>query len=195
VTRLLWLVCGIFFLVNPHALLAQRRGGRGQGAGRPPTGVPDTDDSTGFKRAIELQATPDQVVQFRQLTDSTQIARKRAQDLLQLAEDARERALLDSMNPLTSAVEEAEANIAQLLRGFSAAQKSGLKPFTKKLEKANSDVTRQSKALTLGLGHAGIESKQIAGVVEKLDRALGAFQTEQLALGNEMGIQESRGSQ
>jgi hypothetical protein len=108
VNRLIWLVCGIFLLMSPRPLLAQRRGG--QGAVRPSTRVPDTDDPTGFKRAVALQATPDQVIQFRQLTSSTQVARKHAQDLLQLAEDASKLNVLHTTNPLTSAVEDAQTN-------------------------------------------------------------------------------------
>jgi hypothetical protein len=135
------------------------------------------------------------MIQFRQLTNSTQVARKRAQDLLQLAEDASRPELLHSTNPLTSAVEEAQTSTEQFLRSFSAVQKSGLRNVTKKLGKANSDVTKQSKALSLGLGHSGINGKQIGGVVEKLDKALGDFQTQQLAVGTEMGIQSSGSSQ
>jgi hypothetical protein len=193
VNRLIWLVCGIFLLMSPRPLLAQRRGG--QGAVRPSTGVPDTDDPTGFKRAVVLQATPDQVIQFRQLTSSTQVARKHAQDLLQLAEDGSKPNVLHSTNPLTSAVEDAQTNTEQFLRSFSAAQKSGLKNVTKKLGKANSDVTKQNNALNLGLRHSGIDGKQIASVVQKLDKALGDLQTKQLAVGTEMGIQSSGSAQ
>jgi len=179
--------------MSPRPLLAQRRGG--QGAVRPPTGVPDTDDTTGFNRAVALQATPDQVIQFRQLTSRTQVARKQAQDLLQLAADASKANLLHSTNPLTSAVEDAQTNTEQFLRSFSAAQKSGLKNFTKKLGKANSDVTKQQNGLTLGLGHSGIDGSQIVGIVERLDKALGDLQTKQLAVGTEMGIQSSGSTQ
>ena len=99
------------------------------------------------------------------------------------------------MKPLTSAVQEAQTDNEHFLQSFSAVQKSGLKDVTKKLGKANSDVTKQSKALTQGLGHSGIEAKQIAGVVEKLDKALSDFQTKQLAVGTEMGIQREGSSQ
>jgi hypothetical protein len=58
-----------------------------------------------FKRAVALQATPDQVVQFQRLTKSTQAARKSAQDIQQLA--ANQPDLFRHPNPLTSAVEEA----------------------------------------------------------------------------------------
>jgi hypothetical protein len=68
--RLLWLVCGIVLLMNPYALLAQRRGGHGAGTARAPVGASSTDDLKDFKRAVALQASPDQVVRFRRLTES-----------------------------------------------------------------------------------------------------------------------------
>ncbi|HYL14849.1 MAG TPA: hypothetical protein VEV41_17535 [Terriglobales bacterium] len=193
--RLTWLVCGTVLLMSPHKLLAQHRGGHGAGTGRPPTGVSKTDDLKDFNRAVALQATPDQVIQFQRLTKSTQAARKGAHDLLQLAENASKPDLFHYVNPLTSAVEEAQIDNEQFLQSFSAMQKAGLKDVTKKLGKANSDVTKQSKALSRGVGHSGIDGKQIAGVVERLDKALSDFQTKQLAVGSEMGIQGEGSSQ
>jgi hypothetical protein len=194
VNRLAWLVCGIVLLMSPHTLLAQRRGGRGAGAGRGSTGgASGTDDLKDFKRAVALQASPDQVAQFQRAAKSTEAARKSAQDLLQLAENTSKPDLVHDTSSLTSAVEEAQTDNEQFLRSFSEIQKSGLKDVTKKLGKANSDMTKQNKALTREQGHSVIEGKQVAGVVEKLDRALKDFQNEQLAVGNEMGI-ESQGS-
>jgi hypothetical protein len=193
--RLATLVCGIVLLLSPNTLLAPRRGGHGASTGSPPTGVSNTDDLKDFNRAFALQATPDQVIQFHRLTKSIQAARKGAQDLLQVAENASKPDLFHYTNPLPSAVEEAQADNEQFLQSFSAAQKSGLKNLTKKLGKANSDVTKQSKALTRGLGHSGIDGKQIEGVAEKLDKALNDFQTKQLAVGIEMGIQGEGSSQ
>jgi len=190
VNRLTWLVCGIVLLMSPTVALAQRRGGHGGGGGRPPTGTSNTDDLKDFKRAIALQATPDQVIQFQRLTKSTKAARRGAQDLLQVAENASHPDLFHDTNPLTSALEEAQTDNERFLQSFSAVQKSGLKGEIKKLGKANSQVTKQSKVLTRGLGHSGIDGKQIAGVAEKLDKALGQFQTRQLAVGSEMGIQD-----
>jgi len=195
VKRLTWLVCGMALLMSPRALLAQRRGGQGGGPGRPPVGVSNTDDLKDFKRAVALQATPDQRIQFQRLTKSTKAARKGAQALLQLAEDASKPDLFQSTNPLTSAVEEAQTDNEKFLQSFSVVQKSELKDVTKKLGKANSDVTKQGKALTRGLGHSGIDGKHIAGVAEKLDKALRDFQAKQLAVGTEMGIQGERRSQ
>ena len=162
------------------------------GAGRPPTGVSSTDDLKDFKRAVALQATPDQLIQFDRLTKSTQAARKGAQELLQLAGSASQPDLFHLTYSLTSAVEEAQTDNEQ---SFSAVQKSGLKDVTKKLGKANSHVTQQGKALTRALGHSGSAGKQIADIAEKLDKALSDVQSEQLAIGIEMGIQSDGSSQ
>ncbi len=191
--RLTWRACGIVLLLMiPHPLLAQRRGG--QGAARPSAGVSDTEDLKNFKRAVAVQATPDQVIQFQRLAKSTQAARKEAQDLRQLAENASNPDLFHDANPLTGAVDEAQTDAERFLQSFSAIQKSELKDVTKKLAKADSGVMKQSKALTRGLGHSGIDSKQIASVVGQLDKALSDFQARQLAVGIEMGIQDEGSS-
>ena len=188
--RLIWLVCGIVLLMNPHTLLAQRRGGRGADTASGPGGVSSTDDLKDFKRAVALQATPDQAVQFRRLTESTQAARKSAQDLSKLAEKASKTDLLRSTNPLASALEEVQTDNRIFLQSFSAAQKSGLKEVTKKLGKANSDVTKRNKALTRDLELSRIAGQQISVIAEKLDKTLSDLQARQLAIGSEMGIQD-----
>jgi len=148
-----------------------------------------------FKRAIALQASPGQIVQFRQLTESTQAARKSAQDLLKVAEKTNKSELLRSTSPLASALEEVQADNQEFLQSFSAVQKSGLKEVTKKLGKANADVTKRNKALTRNLEHSRIAGQQISGVAEKLDKALIDLQARQLAMGSEMGIQSEASSQ
>jgi hypothetical protein len=193
--RLIWLVCGIALLMNPHSLVAQRRGGRVAGTARAPGGVSTPDDLKDFKRAVALQATPDQALQFRRLTESTQAARKSAQDLLQLAEKASKTDLLHSTHPLAIALEDVQSDNEIFLRSLSAAQKSGLKDVTRKLGKANSDVTKRNKALTRDLERSPIAGRQISGVAESLDKALSGLQARQLAMGNEMGIQGERASQ
>jgi hypothetical protein len=183
------LVCELVFLVCPPLLVAQR-GGRGAGAGRPVTGAsspaPNSDNSD-FARAVALQATPDQVAKFPQLTESTEAARKEAQNLIQLAENANKP---DSSHggDLNDRIDEARSNNRQFVQSFSPSQQSGLKPLVKKLSKADSDLSKQSEALRQGLERAETGGKKIANVVEKLDKALSTFQTVQLSIGKEMGI-------
>jgi hypothetical protein len=193
--RLLWLVCGIVLLMNPNGLLAQHRGGRGGGTARAPGGASSSDDLKDFKRAIALHASPDQTVQFRRLTESTQVARKNAQDLLKLAENTSKTDLFRSTDQLAVALDRAQTDNQHFLQSFSDAQKSGLKDITRKLGKANSDLTKRSKALTRDLERSRITGQQISGTAEKLDKALSDFQATQLAIGSEMGIQSEGSSQ
>jgi hypothetical protein len=153
--RSLVLLCQIVLLMCPSTLLAQRGG---HSAGHPATGAsnptPNTSDISDFNRAIALQATPDQIAQFQQLNKSTEAANKQAQNLIEHAED---RFLENARRPnssrytdLSDTVDEAETDIQHFVSSFSTAQQSGLKPQIKKLSKADSDVSKQRKALEDG---------------------------------------------
>jgi hypothetical protein len=181
-------------LISLQILLAQGRRGRAAGTATPPAGV-SSDNFKDFKRAIALQASPDQAVQFRRLTESTQIARKSAQDLAKLAGNASKTDLFRSTDSFPSALQEVQTENQNFLQSFSAVQKSELKQVTKKLSKANSDVTRRTKALTSDLERSHDASRQISGVAEKLDKAFSDLQARQLAIGSEMGIQSEASSQ
>jgi hypothetical protein len=162
------LVCDIVLLVIPCPLLAQR-GGHGAAVGRPPAGAsnpaPDNSDMKDFSRAIALQATPGQAARFQQLTKSTEAAKKEVQELVQLAEKANKP---DSSRyaDLNDKVEEAQSNNRQFVGSFSTPQQSGLKDLTKKLGKANSDLTKQNKALTQELERPQFDGKRIGNVME-----------------------------
>jgi hypothetical protein len=129
------------------------------------------------------------------LTESTQVARKTAQDLSKLAEKASKTDLFRSASPLASALEEVQTDNQTFLQTFSAVQKSGLKEATKKLGKTNSDVTKRSKALTRDLERSRIAGWQISGAAGNLDKTLSDLEARQLAIGSEMGIQSKGSSQ
>jgi hypothetical protein len=184
----------IVLLLNPSALLAQR-GGRGAGAGRPPTGVSSTtsNEVKDFDRAIALQATPDQVARFQQLTKSTEAARREARGAIQQAENAKPAST--RYGQLKDAVEEAQSDNRKFVMSFSTPQQTGLKPLAKKLAKADSDISKHSKAISQELGRSDPDARKMATVVEKLDKALTNFRNEQLDIGKEMGIQPQEHSQ
>ena len=192
--RSLVLLCQIVLLMCPSTLLAQRGG---HGAGRPSTGAsnptPNTSDMTDFNRAIALQATPDQVAQFQQLTKSTETASKKAQNLIPRPENQPPENATGPNSArytdLSDTVDEAQTNIQHFVSSFSTAQQSGLKPLIKKLGKADSDLSKQSKALAQELERSQIDYKNLVTVTEKLDKALTGFRTELVDLGKEMGIQ------
>jgi len=189
------LIFGAILLVSPFGLMAQHHGGRGGNASgsRGPSGISDKDDLKDFKRAIALQATPDQMQQFRQLSLAVEAAEKQTHDVLQFASNssaADSSQLSRYADPLTDAVDDAESANEKFLKSFSAAQKSGLKNTTKKLEKTSSEIAKQSKALSENLGRAKADNKQIASTAEKLEKSINELREEHLAVGNEMGIQD-----
>jgi predicted transcriptional regulator len=138
---------------------------------------------------VALQATPEQIAQFRRSSTSTQLAQKRAQDLLQLSTAGTQPDLSHRADILANAVEEAQADNEKFVLSFSKEQQEALKKLAKKLRKSDSEVANQTKALSQGLDRRGLTDKQISAILEKLDKALGEFQSEQLAIGSEMGIQ------
>jgi hypothetical protein len=177
--------------------LAQR-GGHGAGSGRAPAGAsnptPNTSDMSDFNRAIALQATPDQVDRFEQMTKSTEAARQEAQNLIHPAGDANKPAS-SRYADLNDAVEEAQSKNLQFVTSLSVSQQSELKPQIKKLRKADSDLSKESKALTQELEQSKIDGSKITNLVGKLNEALTGFQAELLDIGKEMGIQPQEHSQ
>src|SRR5271156_3719206 len=167
-------VCGLVLVLGAQVVFAQHRGQGGGGTGRP-AGGSDSGDLTDFKRAMALAASPDQIAQFRELTKSTQAARKSARDFLQTASKGDSAALSRNADALSDALAEAQDANQKFLQMFSAGQKSLLKNVTKKLGKANSEITKESKALQAG--HS--DAERARANVEKIDSALGEFETQQ----------------
>lgn len=180
--RRAWLICGIAVLAIVSVTQAQQAGSQG----RPRSNNAPNEEIRDFKRAIAIQASPDQADEFKKMVASTQAARKAAQDLVQLASKEGKPDLSQTADTLSSAVEEAQANSEHFLRMFTKIQQSELKSQLKKLEKANSEITKENK--TLGAGHSSADPAQLSGIAQRLDGALGDFQSRQNDIGNEMGI-------
>jgi hypothetical protein len=181
---------GIVVLLCSLSAFGQH-GGHGGGRGGAPRGTGSTSDSSlqDFNHALAVQATPDQVSRFQALAKSTEAARKQAQELLQLATKTNHSADLSRQTAaLKDAVEDAQGGNKDFVKNFSKPQKAGLKELTKKLEKADSELAKQQKALNQQLG-AKSDGGAIAGTADKLEKALAEFQTQQMSLGKEMGIQ------
>jgi hypothetical protein len=186
------LVFGLLLLVAQSAM-AQFHSGAGGGhrhsEGVPSGPTPETknNDLKGFERAVMLQATPEQIAQFQRLTSSTQSARKHAQRLLQLSANGNKLNWINSTYPLTNGLTETQADNEKFLGSFSKEQEDGLKKLTKKMRKADADITSQSKALSQNLDEGSDE--QIVSLLQKLEKTLGELQSQQIAIGSEMGIQ------
>lgn len=184
---------GAMLLLSASSLLAQHGGHGGGGGGRrgTPAAGSTTDASlTDFNHALAVQATPDQVSHFPEMTKNTETARKLAQELSQLSGKAEsEDELAKKSAALKSAVEEAQGGNQDFVKSFTKSQKSGLKELTKKLEKADSDVAKQWQELERQLNGAKANNAGIAGTADKLEKALEEFKNQQMSVGSEMGIQ------
>jgi hypothetical protein len=193
VNRQASLVIGIVLLLWAHSSLAQH-GGHGGGGGRraPGAGTAGTSDAglTDFNHALAVQATPDQASRFQEVSKSTQTAMKLVQDLLRLSAEPGSAADLSPRTAaLKDAVEEAQGGNQDFVKSFSKSQKAGLKELTRKLEKADLEVAKLRTALEKQLTEAKANTQAIAGTADKLEKALEEFQSQQISLGKEMGIQ------
>jgi cell division protein ZapA (FtsZ GTPase activity inhibitor) len=192
--RVCGLALGMVLILASHAALGQH-GGHGSGGGSrggAPRGTGSTSDSSlqDFNHALAVQATPDQASRFQSLAKSTEDARKQAQDLLRLAAKADNPAEFSKhVAALKDAVEAVQGDNKFFVKNLSKSQKSELKELTKKLDKADSEVTKQKKALDQRLGLPQGDDEGIASLADKMEKALAELQAQQLSLGKEMGIQ------
>ena len=173
-------------------LLAQHGAGGGRPRGTPGAGTSGTSDAglTDFNHALAVQATPDQESRFLALAKSTEAARKQAQDMLRLAAKADDPAEFSQhVASLKDAVEEVQSGNRSFVKSFSKSQKSGLKELMKKLDQADSEITKQKKAFDQRLGLPQGDDEGVASLADKMEKALEEFQARQLSLGKEMGIQ------
>ena len=134
--------------------------------------------------AMAVQAVPDQVPQFKAATKSTAAARKNVQELQQKAA-ANAAGVGADIKLVIQSVDQAKADNDTFVKNFTSPQKSLLKDFVKKLNKADSEVTKSYRELD----KAGDNMAKVAEAAEKLEKALTDFQKDQADLGAEMGIQ------
>jgi len=188
----IFLIASLLFPFN----LAAQHGSHGgaSGSGTAPAGsssLPaDNPDLTDFKRAIQLQANPFQVAQFRTASEDTAEALKLAHDFTQMAASSGSLGdIQNHANALDDAVDDAQKSNAQFVKMMNDNQTSGLKKLVKKLSKAESAVSKQQKALSQEVERSNGDPKRVAGGADSLEKALTEFQSSQISLAHEMGIQ------
>lgn len=194
-----WMVCalGIILLSCSYDALGQHGGHGGGRGGAPSAGGGSTADPNlrDFSHALAVQATPDQAQQFEVLAKNTELARKQAQELVQLASKAKNSVdFSQQTSALKDAVEDAQGGNKYFVKSFTKSQKDGLKEVTKKLDKADSEVGKQRKILDQQVEHPKADSDGLASTADKLEKALADFQEQQLSLGKEMGIPAAGGT-
>jgi hypothetical protein len=190
------LLAGIALLCSPSRMVAQRGGG--VHIDRPVICVydcPNTegrssiDDLKDFRRAIAAQATPEQRAAFTKVAQYTAAAGDRLKDFREsLPMAPASSPLADRAAELDQAITRARAGNQNFLASLSAVQKSGLKNIINTLEKADSEVVKQVKALDPIILNPKPDSERIASISADLDKTLNSFRDAQLALGGEMSI-------
>jgi hypothetical protein len=192
--RAIGLLVGAVLLLSGVDSLAQRGGGAGIGGGAPvagigrPGGVDEKDDLRGFHRAMAVQATSEQIAEYRAVMKKTEAASREFDELVNNAEPAPAR-----VTAVRMAIEAARTDTGKFVSGFSEAQKTGLKEIAAKLMKAESELGEQAKMLDSS-GDAREEAARITGRADGLRKALANFRNEQDGLAVEMGIVMSEGA-
>jgi hypothetical protein len=188
------LLVGAGLLLSGGNLLAQRGGGGGIGGGAPvagtnrPGGVDEKDDLRGFHRAMAVQATSEQIAQFRAVMKKTETASREFDELVKADSEVSAR-----VPAVRMAIESARTDTGKFVSGLSEAQKTGLKEIAAKLMKAESELGEQAKMLDSS-GDARETAGRIAGRADGLRKALANFRNEQDGLAVEMGIVTSEGA-
>jgi hypothetical protein len=211
-TRVAMGIVAVSLLATPGRLLAQHggggrgmMGGGGTGVGGGfPSGVDEKDDLKDFHRAIALQATDEQRAAFGKIAQYTQAACDQLhafRESVVKAPGGSSSLVAERAGALDGAIAKARTSSENFLTSFSPAQKSGLKDLTNKLAKTDGELEKQTKALD-PVVQGKADKEQVAGAagpdvvtlgvssldVASLDKELGSFQSEQLAIGREMGI-------
>ncbi len=183
VSRIAGVMAGIV-MVCSQMMVAQQ----GQGHGGPPK--PSTDTSIqDFKRAMAVQAAPDQISDYQALAKNTEDAKQAAQALQAKAGAASDgTGFYQPASALKDSVDEIMNSERVFVKRFTKAQTVLLKDHTKKLSKAESEVTKEGKSLDEAMKRPAIDPKELAGVAGRVEKVLSDLQSQQQILADEMGI-------
>jgi hypothetical protein len=193
-------------LTFPCGILAQRGAGGGHTGGGTAgggglsstgkaTGIDVKDDLKDFHAALAVQATSPQIVAYAAMMKSTEAANAELKAFLEQLGKAGSAAELASHSAtLEQAIETARTENKKFLDAFSEPQKSGLKEIVRKLARADADLAQQTRALDVEVRAAKAVSQPIAASAQSLEHALTNFQSQQIALGEEMSIGTGKNS-
>lgn len=151
---------------------------------------PSTDTSIqDFKRAMAVQAAPDQISDFQALAKNTEDAKQQAHALQAKAAAASDgTGFYRPASDLKDAIDQILNSERVFVKRFSKAQTVLLKDQTKKLTKAETEVTKEGKNLDEQMKRSAIDPKELAGVAGRVEKVLSDLQSQQQSLADEMGI-------
>jgi hypothetical protein len=194
-------------LALPCSLFAQHGAGGGHtggglagggglsGGGGPGSGLDVKDDLKDFHETLALQATSQQVIDYKAMIAATDHAAAELKSFLTVVNEANSATLAAQDKNLIQAFQLALTSNANFLQKLSDRQKNGLKETIKKLDKSESEVAQQSKALDLEVEAAKSGGPQIATSAQNIERSLATFRSQQIDLGGEMSMGASSGDQ
>jgi DNA repair exonuclease SbcCD ATPase subunit len=183
VRRFVWMA--VVLGIASQAVMAQ------QGHGGPPKPSNDTSIQD-FKRAMAVQAAPDQISDFQALEKNTVDARQQAKDLQEKAGAASDgTGFYKPVSALKDAIDQIENDGQSFVKRFSKAQTVLLKENVKKFSKAQAEVAKESKSLDEQMKRSAIDPRELAGVAARMDKVLADLQAQQMSLADEMGIPKS----
>jgi len=193
------LALGMVLLVCPGQMLAQRGGGGRGTRSRSlvcvfdcpdiPERASTEDDLKQFEHYMAVQASSDQSAAFLKVMQYAQTAGTQLQGLRELLQKVPPpKELSDRDASLDQAIQQARAGTENFLAALSSVQQSGLKEFTKRLVRADSELEIEAKVFDRALESPKGESEQVAASATNLDDALTRFQRRQAELANDMGI-------
>jgi hypothetical protein len=166
-----------------QTLLAQ--GGHGAGPPRPSTDTSIQD----FKRAMAVQAAPDQVSDFQALKKNTDDARSQAHALQAQAAGASDAiGFFKPVSALKDVIDQVANDNHAFVKGFTKAQTVLLKDQIKKLSKAEAEVAKENKDLDEQLKRSKMDPKELQDLAGRLEKVLSDLQSQQLNVADEMGI-------
>ena len=172
---------GLLVVLAALVMMGQQQGGPGKRS--TDTSIQD------FKRAMAVQAAPDQISDYQSLAKNIEGAKRQAHDLGQRAGAAPDATgLYKPASALRDTVDQVQNDTQAFVKGFSRAQATLLKDFTKKLGKAVSEVTKENKGLDEQVKRSAIDPRQLADIAGRLEKALSDLQTQQHNLASEMGV-------
>lgn len=173
----------VVILLASQILMAQ-----GGGHGGPPR--PSTDTSIqDFKRAMAVQAAPDQVTDFQALKKNTDDARGQAHALQAQAAAASDgTGFYKPVSALKDLSDQVANDNHAFVKGFTKSQTVLLKDQIKKLNKAEADVAKENKNLDEQLKRPKMDPKELADLAGRIEKVLSDLQVQQLNVADEMGI-------
>lgn len=191
------LLVGVVFLTGTTDLLAQR--GAARAARRPFICVYDCRDAEeseedtkkdlkAFDQIMAVQASAEQKVAFTRMQQDFEGATTQLKSFRELVEKKPAASVQpDSGTAVSEILDRARTGNQRFLASFSAAQESGLKELIKRVEKADSDLGRESTAFH-EMFQAPQTAANAASVAGNLDKALAGFESVAMAMGREMSI-------